>query len=885
MTTPSLPQAKDRTEAAQSSAPLRFQAPAFEGFASPILGLQRAAGNQSVSRLLGGILLQPKLRIGPPGDAYEREADHVAEAVLSESGAPFSVSVAGSAGLQRMCSKCQEEEEERLQRAPAAGGALLQRACHCQEEEDLVQPKSNADAPRSTPGFESRVEALRGSGRPLPADVRSFFEPRFGHDFGAVRVHTGSAADEAAQAVHARAFTVGSDVAFATGEWSPETAAGKRLLAHELTHVVQQTPLVARRKPLLQRETDASAEAEPQGGTEPAVSPEEASPAPEEPTAETPAAEGEPAPAAVVVDDEAETVGPGQMKKSEFFARLRSEVCAAAEAGLAGTQYSAQGCPLIEFWLGYYEGQDTERINRDLPRFAGEGPRPASAEEYIGLIAERVRTSVTTWARTGEITGVPKGIPLAGMGLPGLGSLGGLLGGLGDLGGVFFKAKPGGAHDPGEPVALQARLGAGRPLEGSIRSRMESAFGRSFSHVRVHTDSSAAGLSTGFNARAFTVGSHVAFGPQEYRPGTMIGDALIAHELAHVAQQGDAVAAGPVRAEGAAYQALERDADLATVGAVATMWTGLRGRLRSFPTPQPRMSSGLRLQRCDRCRRCLGLDQQTQPTATTTTVPPPTRPTRPSACQPEPVSLSVIESEDKPGAFAYTKITNRARDIACAPDLVVGTGAKAGTCSFQPLNLHPPTLVSKYARQGDHPTGKSENDPHCGLSVPVVLRVSQEMADLLVTGEQEHCDDDMTAFNRTSVPCAEAVNRLAGTDLVGRNQDQCWADMVRKLHFDPLNCLDETIRLFAVTKLRDDAPRRWHDLETFPMPFASNCAEHIVGLKKTDTTKIGDASVAPEIFVPQATGCSETTPTSGSPPATPPQGGSGSQNRPGEPRR
>jgi len=396
----------------------------------------------------------------------------------------------------------------------------------------------------------------------------------------------------------------------------------------------------------LQRETDASAEAEPQGGTEPAVSPEGTSPAPEQPAAETPAAEGAPAPAAVVVDDEAETVGPGQMTKSEFFTRLRAATQAAAEEALAGTEHAGRAGPLIDLWLGSYEEQDTERINRDLPRFAGERPRPTTAEDYIGLITERVRASVATWAKTGEITGVPEGLSPSDMELPGMGSLGGGL--LGGLGSVFFKAKPGGARAPDHPAAVQARLGAGRPLEGSIRSRMESAFGRSFSHVRVHNDSAAAGLSTGFNARAFTVGSHVAFGPQEYRPGTMIGDALIAHELAHVAQQGDAGAAGPVRAEGAAYQALERDADLATVGAVAAMWTGLRGRLRSFPRPEPRLSSGLRLQRCDRCRRCGG-QQAAAPTAPSSALGPVTAPTPQAAPTPPHLKWEPADNRERTG--------------------------------------------------------------------------------------------------------------------------------------------------------------------------------------------------------------------------------------------
>lgn len=565
---------KTSNEPAAKGPKREAQLPVKLGLASTILRLQRTTGNQGMGRLLGGVILQPKLRIGPAGGAHEREADRVADAVLGN-GPTIPISEADGS-VQRMCPECEEE--------------LVQRMCaECkeeQEEEELLQPKSDGAPPATaSPAFETRLGSLRGSGRPLPADLRSFFEPRFSHDFGAVRVHTGSAAGETAQAVRARAFTVGNDVVFGAGEWSPGTTSGKRLLAHELTHVVQQTPQEARRKPLLQRAAQ-----------------EETAPGPEspEPSPETSTPESSPA-TAIVVEDSTEEVGEGQMKKSDFLARLRTEVCAATETGLAGTAYSAQGCPLIEFWFGYYEGISVERINRDLPRFVEAEPRPATAADYITVITERVRRSVSIWASTGEITGVPRDLPLPGMNLPGVGASAPQVSETAPSG-VSFKALPGGPRDPGNPQALRARLGAGRPLDGGIRSRMESAFGRSFGHVRVHTEGQSSGLAQRLNARAFTVGSHVAFGAGEYRPGTLVGDALIAHELAHVAQQGGAAAVvQPMGSANASYGALERDADLAAVGAVASLW-GLRlPGLRNLLSAAPRRRSGLRLQRCENC--------------------------------------------------------------------------------------------------------------------------------------------------------------------------------------------------------------------------------------------------------------------------------------------
>ena len=79
-----------------------------------------------------------------------------------------------------------------------------------------------------------------GGGRPLDRSLRSDMESRFGVDFGDVRVHTDSQASESARAVGANAYTVGSDVVFRSDQWSPDTDSGKRMLAHELTHVVQQ---------------------------------------------------------------------------------------------------------------------------------------------------------------------------------------------------------------------------------------------------------------------------------------------------------------------------------------------------------------------------------------------------------------------------------------------------------------------------------------------------------------------------------------------------------------------------------------------------------------------------------------------------------------------
>jgi hypothetical protein len=135
----------------------------------------------------------------------------------------------------------------------SAPPGLLQRACACGQhtggggECDACQDKRQNPLQRraSSDTAQSAVppivhEVLRSPGQPLDPATRAFMEPRFGHDFSYVRVHTDTRAAESASAVNALAYTVGSDVVFAGGRYEPRTARGERLLAHELTHVAQQ---------------------------------------------------------------------------------------------------------------------------------------------------------------------------------------------------------------------------------------------------------------------------------------------------------------------------------------------------------------------------------------------------------------------------------------------------------------------------------------------------------------------------------------------------------------------------------------------------------------------------------------------------------------------
>jgi hypothetical protein len=180
---------------------------------SIVLQLQRTYGNSYVQRLLNSMHAQAKLTVNPPNDIYEQEADRVAEAVTR-------------VPLQR-----QEEEEEPVRMMPVV---------QLQEEEELQAQLGEGRPADVSTDLESRINNAKVGGQPLSEEAREPMEQALGADFGDVRVHTDSEADEISQQLDARAFTIGRDVFFKSGEYSPVSSDGQQLLAHELTHVVQQ---------------------------------------------------------------------------------------------------------------------------------------------------------------------------------------------------------------------------------------------------------------------------------------------------------------------------------------------------------------------------------------------------------------------------------------------------------------------------------------------------------------------------------------------------------------------------------------------------------------------------------------------------------------------
>jgi len=218
--------------------------------------------------------IQAKLTIGHPHDRYEQEADRVADQVMRmRNPTQMATSTSGPPSIQRLCPKCEEdlqrqphsvmEEDEkkkkRLQTKPLISSVPLnlQRQVAPTSEEDESKKKRLQRKPSSgtnleaSPDLQERINGLHGGGQPLSTPERTFLEPRFGYDFSRVRLHTDERAAEMARSVNARAFTLGQDVVFGAGHYQPRSTEGQRLLAHELTHVVQQSGYAS--QPTLQR--------------------------------------------------------------------------------------------------------------------------------------------------------------------------------------------------------------------------------------------------------------------------------------------------------------------------------------------------------------------------------------------------------------------------------------------------------------------------------------------------------------------------------------------------------------------------------------------------------------------------------------------------------
>jgi hypothetical protein len=162
------------------------------------------------------LFFQPKLTINQPNDVHEQEADAMADKVM------------------RM-------EQPGVQLKPLSISTVQRKCTHCEDEEKAQRKEMNEQETHADANLENYVGKLGSSGTPLSNKARNFYEPRFGYDFSQVKIHTDTVAAKSAQSINALAYTSGNNIVFNQGQFSPDTDSGKRLLGHELTHVVQQS--------------------------------------------------------------------------------------------------------------------------------------------------------------------------------------------------------------------------------------------------------------------------------------------------------------------------------------------------------------------------------------------------------------------------------------------------------------------------------------------------------------------------------------------------------------------------------------------------------------------------------------------------------------------
>lgn len=204
--------------------------------------------------------IQAKLEVGSPDDDHEREADAVADRVMTMGTPPAPPNGLGGLPWPIPVMPRSHGGATQPELATVGEGERLQRACaECEEGHEELQRDAEPGArPIVDAVFERELGQLRRSGgAPLGSDTRRFMESRFGHSFGDVRVHASDGAASLAKRMRAKAFTVGHDVVFGRGQYRPQAPSGRRLLAHELVHALQQS--TARGPPTLRRTLEGGA--------------------------------------------------------------------------------------------------------------------------------------------------------------------------------------------------------------------------------------------------------------------------------------------------------------------------------------------------------------------------------------------------------------------------------------------------------------------------------------------------------------------------------------------------------------------------------------------------------------------------------------------------
>lgn len=455
----------------------------------------------------------------------------------------------------------------------AEGEASRGRSTEHAEEEQASAPREDQlwrQLGVKPPGDAGEAASLavdnKGAGQPVPGGLSAEVGSHLGVDLSGARVHTDPLSRAATRAMGARAFAHREDIFLGPGE----SALDRELLAHELTHVGQYLAGTAAAGP--QRKLTVGAEGSPAEQHADAVAAKMQS--------------GSLAPTQLIAD-EGEVVA-GQMEKGAFQAMLRDAIVVAAEQEM-GRLGATAGCPFIDRYFRKYAELPAAATESLIRRWVPSSRSARTAEELIPPMVARAREGVHLWQATGRVP-------------PELAALDPEVASTAAAAGAAHAAGQGGAH-PKSLDGLEAELGPGEALDPGTASQMSRALGSDVSMARLHTGPMAQRKAAEADALAFAVGANVVMGARAPARGSLAGDALLAHELAHVAQQKHAAVDPAARRKpiGAEDAVAELDADRAAASGLTAAQLSDQ-RIASLAllarSAGDVMRTGLQMQRC-----------------------------------------------------------------------------------------------------------------------------------------------------------------------------------------------------------------------------------------------------------------------------------------------
>ena len=382
----------------------------------------------------------------------------------------------------------------------------------------------------------------KGSGTAVDPQLAGRVGAQTGTDVSQARVHGDPVSRAATAAMGSRAFAHGSDVFLGPGESGTDV----ELMAHELAHVSQQQGGAA----VPQRKVTVGAASSPAETDADRVASNVTANAP---------------PVQLLVD--VGPLAPGQMLATQFKPLLRASIVAVVEQEL-GKLGATAGCPYIDRYFTKY-GQSAAGGEALIRHWIPTAKQAQKAADLIPLVLVRVREGVRSWHSSGRL---PPDLVAADP----------------EIAAAPVSPAPGAAHAKSLD-RLEADLGPGEPLSGETASRMTRGPGAEVSGARVHTGPIAEAKAAEHGAAAFAVGPNVVMGKGAPGAGTIAGDALLAHELAHTAQQQDAARDPEARRKpiGGEEQAAEANADRAVAKGDATFGSILKTGLQLQRCPEP----------------------------------------------------------------------------------------------------------------------------------------------------------------------------------------------------------------------------------------------------------------------------------------------------------